>query len=519
MCDTRYGEFAPEILRCAPMKSPWFVMNVVGPVLRTGLNSGVNRVADRENSAKSKPARRAGPTFQALHHLLAAIAFLFAGTTALFAAPAPLPFKPDLVVATDGSGDFKSLHAAVQSISRDNHERRVIFVKNGVYTEKVRVDAACLTVRGESRDGTRLQFAQARTDTGPRDPIGVGVLNLGPTAHDFILEHLTVINTHGELGIHAFAIFGLADRTIIQDCAVFSQGNDTLSLWRGRTENAAAVAAAMPAGSTSLMRDGGRYYHTRLEVCGSVDFICPRGWCYLSDSTIRQVNPRASAAVWHDGAGNADKKFVLRRCRFDGPPNWYLARRHHDGQFFFIDCNFSATMRDQPPYRVMYPTNGGTPTAADRQRNAENDRSNVFGDRNYFFNSHREGGDYAWQRDNLATAPGAPRPDQITAAWTFAGTWDPERTDLPKITGLDRGTDGIKVVFSESVTVKGKPRLVLADGRAVDYVSGSGSTTLLFGASRGAMTGGQAGSGGGIIVASEAFARLRIADLAVPEKL
>ncbi len=438
-------------------------------------------------------------------------------TAALTAAPAPLPFQPDIVVAADGSGDFKTIHEAVQSVPRNNRERRVILVKSGVYTERVRVDAACITLRGESRAGTRLEFSRA--NTAPRDALGVGVLNLSATAHDFVLENLTVRNTHGQLGIHAFAIYGRADRTVIQDCDVLSQGNDTLSLWRGRAENAAEDAgteAAAP-GGLPVLADGGRYYHARLNVCGSVDFICPRGWCYLADSTITQLNPGATASMWHDGSNIADKKFVLRGCRFDGPPGWQLARRHHDGHFYFIDCSFAATMRDQPPYRVIYPLNGGTPTEADKKRNADYDRTNVFGDRNYFFNSHRAGGDYAWHRDNLASAPGAPRPDQITAKWTFAGTWDPERTDGPRIVRLVPSGDSMEVVFSESVTVKGTPRLRLRPGGTARYASGSGGTALRFRlVDPAAAPAATLDLAGGAIIATEAGANLRPADLTLP---
>ena len=88
-----------------------------------------------------------------------------------------------------------------RSIPRTNRERRLIVVKDGTYTEKVRVDAPFITLRGESRTGTRLEFAQARTES--RDDRGVGVLNLGATANDFVLENLTVKNTHGVLGVHA----------------------------------------------------------------------------------------------------------------------------------------------------------------------------------------------------------------------------------------------------------------------------------------------------------------------------
>ncbi len=447
-----------------------------------------------------------------LHLLLCAIVVALGWPA--FAA-SPLPIKPDLVVAADGSGDFTSVHAAVQSIPQENRERKIILIKDGVYNEKVRIDAARITLRGESRAGTRIEATVAQGIG--RDDRGLGVLNLAATAHDCVIENLTVRNTHGKLGVHAFAIFGRADRTVIQDCDVLSHGNDTLSLWRGRAEDAGEVAAAMPRNDPSILKDGGRYYHARLKVEGSVDFICPRGWCYLVDSEITQLNPGASAAMWHDGSGDPDKKFVLKNCTFDGPPNWYLARRHHDGHFYFIDCKFSERMRDHPPYRQRYPLSGGTPTQSDIERNARYDRTNQFGDRNYFFNSRRVGGDYPWHRDNLETAPGAPTPDQITAEWTFAGTWNPERTDPPRVVEVDRASSGDFIItFSEAVTVKGKPRLVFAKDAWGEYVSGSGGRRLVFSAAKASSTSDRLSLdlSDSAIVACEAGASLRLVDAA-----
>ena len=438
--------------------------------------------------------------------------------SAVASALAPLPVAPDLVVAADGSGDFKSIHEAVQSIPRANRERKIIFVKEGVYLEQVRVDAACITLRGESRMETRLEFSRANTDRTPGR--GQAVLNLSATAHDFVLENFTVKNTHGQLGIHAFAIFGLADRTVLLDSDVFSQGNDTLSLWRGRAENQAAIDSTMPDGTTTVWREGGRYYHARLNVCGSVDFICPRGWCFMRDSTITAVNPKATAAIWHDGSNNPDKKFVLRNCTFDGPPDWYLARRHHDAQFYLIDCTFSKAMRDKAPYRVIYPLDGGTPTDADKKRNADYDRTNVYGERAYFFNSRREGSDYSWHRDNLASAPGAPKPGQITAAYTFANSWDPERTDAPQIVSLRHQAqpDKLIVTFSEAVTIRGKPRLAFANGESAEFLDGSGTNTLEFSSPNAAFGGTvpKVDLNGGAIFSTEAGASVRMAALKFP---
>jgi pectinesterase len=405
--------------------------------------------------------------------------------------------KPDLVVAADGSGDFKTIQAAVASIPKTNTERIVVFIKDGTYKEKIRVDASFVTLRGQSRKGTRIEFPQLDEDFNiTPDAIGRAVINLNQ-ANDFVLENLTAENTAGVIGPHAFTILGTGDRAVVVDCDVLSHGADTVSFWRG---------------------DRGRCYQANCRLQGSVDFVCPRGWCYVTNCSFYEM--KATAAVWHDGSKDKDMKFVLRDCRFDGAEGWNLARHHHDAQFFFLDCRFSKTMIDQPPFRVIYPLDGGTPGASDIARNKELDKSNLWGERSYFYDCHREGGDYGWLTNNLSAAPGVPTPAQITAAWTFAGKWDPERTDGPAIRQVKVGAGQIGVGFSENVTVKGKPQLKLSDGTFTHYASGSGTDTLVFNLPKDAAN--EVASvdlNGGAIIASEAGATMRLAQLTLPVKV
>jgi pectinesterase len=428
-----------------------------------------------------------------MKHLTAIAALVILGNLSLFAGPLP---RADLVVASDGSGDFKAVQAAVASVPAANRDRIVIFIKDGVYREKIRVDASCVTLRGQSRKGTRIEFAQLNDDfTQHPDDLGRAVVNLNK-ADDVVLENLTVENTAGKVGPHAFAVYGTGDRTVMVDCDVLSDGADTVSLWLG---------------------ERGRYYHARCNFRGSVDFICPRGWCYITNCSFFEM--KATAAVWHDGRVDADMKFVLRHCRFDGVEGWNLARHHRDAQFFFLDCAFSKTMIDRAPFRVIYPLNGAAPSEADRRRNQELDKDNRWGERSYFFNCHRDGGDYAWHTNNLSAAPGAPEPGGITAAWTFAGKWDPEQAIGPVIRKLEVLTNRIELVFSEPVTVKGRPRLNLWGGGFAQYSAGSGTERLTF-----APPAGQPGAvesvdlQGGFLLASEAAASLRPADLRLPVK-
>ena len=100
---------------------------------------------------------------------------------------------------------------------------------------------------------------------------------------------------------------------------------------------------------------------------------------------------------------------------------------------YFLDCKFSAKMKDKPVRRVVYPLNGSLPTEADIQRNVDLDKQNIWGERSYFYNCHRDSGDFDWFANNLSSAPGSPKPKQITAAWTFDGKWNPEDRIGPTI--------------------------------------------------------------------------------------
>jgi pectinesterase len=52
--------------------------------------------------------------------------------------------------------------------------------------------------------------------------------------------------------------------------------------------------------------------------------------------------------------------------------------------------------------------------------------SNVikWGRRVYYYNCHRDGGDYDWFKNNLATARDAPSANEINAEWVFKNKWN-----------------------------------------------------------------------------------------------
>jgi PelA/Pel-15E family pectate lyase len=78
------------------------------------------------------------------------------------APPRPPGERAEIVVAQDGSGDFRAIQPARDSIPRDNSANTVILVRNGVYREKLLVTASHVSIVGEDRDETRIEYAELR---------------------------------------------------------------------------------------------------------------------------------------------------------------------------------------------------------------------------------------------------------------------------------------------------------------------------------------------------------------------
>ena len=306
--------------------------------------------------------------------------------------------RADVIVAQDGSGDFRTIQQALDAVPKNNAVNTIILVRNGVYREKLFIAASHLSIVGEDRDATRIEYAELRKiwrETHPND-YGAAVINIADDVTDLVLANLTVRNDYGSLHDehdHQFAIRSGAGTTRISilHAKILADGGDTLSLWN-------------PA--------SGMYYHSDCDFEGWVDYVCPRGWAYVTNS--RFFGHNLTASIWHDGSKDPDSKFVIRRSRFDGVKGFPLGRNNRDGQFFLLDCRFSANMAERPIYR---------PSASETY---------LFPERYYYWNNHREGGDFTWFADNLKSADTSPYPRAVTARWTFAGRWDPEAT-LPAV--------------------------------------------------------------------------------------
>jgi PelA/Pel-15E family pectate lyase len=293
----------------------------------------------------------------------------------------------------------QSIQAAIEKAPEASEKPFKILITNGTYNQKVIIDRPNIVLVGENRDSTILTLAELSGKRTIREyrgkPVGNGVIVLQEGADDCVISGLTVYNNYGstveKTTAHQMAIFGRATRTIVINSNVWADGNDALSLWAPQS--------------------GGMYYHADLFLrCPGVDFLCPRGWCF---ATRCRFYGDSRAIIWHDGRGDKSKKLVITDCEFDAASPTILGRYHHDSQFFLVFCKLSKNILDT---NISY---AYTDKVLDPC---------PWGQRTYYYGCTREGGHSGWLDNNLQTAENPPTAYySVTARWTFAGKWDPEK--------------------------------------------------------------------------------------------
>ena len=200
-----------------------------------------------------------------------------------------------LTVAADGSGDFKSVQAAVDAAPANSPERIVIHVKPGTYKERIRIgkDKPRLTLRGDWAPRTLLTYDLAATKVIPPATRPVGTSDSYSTlveADDFIAENLTFENSAGEVG-QAVALRTTGQRQAFYNCRMLGW-QDTLRVEKGR----------------SYFRD--------CYIEGRVDFIFGKAVAAFEDCHIHSKNGGFVTAA----ATPEDKPFgyLFLRCKLTG---------------------------------------------------------------------------------------------------------------------------------------------------------------------------------------------------------
>ncbi|MFF5959421.1 pectinesterase family protein [Streptomyces luteogriseus] len=261
------------------------------------------------------------------------------GTTASTKAAA----ATTLTVAQDGSGQYRTVQAAVNAVPANNSSRVVIAVKPGTYRELVKVPSnkPHVTIQGTggSRKDTTIVYNNASGTPKP----GGGTYGTGGSAtvaveaDDFQARNLTISNDFDEKanqslnGHQAVALRTAADKVFL-DGIIVSGDQDTLLL------------------DTAAKDKLGRVYVSNSYVIGNVDFIFGRATAVIDRSVItlkKRWNGTSAGYIAAPSTAANRKGFLIADSTVNGDVSagsFYLGRPWHAGGDASLDPQ--ATVRN-----------------------------------------------------------------------------------------------------------------------------------------------------------------------------
>jgi pectinesterase len=136
------------------------------------------------------------------------------------------PFK--VVVAKDGSGDYVSIQEAINGAKSFPYDKITIFIKNGVYYEKVKIHEwnPNISLIGESKKNTIITYDDYFNKLGLGRNSTFYTYTLLVEANNVILKNLTIENSSGEVG-QAVALSVFSDEVAVVNCKLLGN-QDTL---------------------------------------------------------------------------------------------------------------------------------------------------------------------------------------------------------------------------------------------------------------------------------------------------
>jgi len=175
--------------------------------------------------------------------------------------------QPILRVAADGSGQYKTIAAALNTISSSNTTATQIRIKPGTYREKLTITKPFVTFCGETgkQASTILTYNDgASTLKADGTAIGTsGSASVTIKANDISVDNITIENSFG-VGSQAVALLAQGQRLQFRNCRLI--GNQD-----------------------TLYTHSGTQYYRNCHIQGTVDFIFGAATAVFDNNTIHSV--------------------------------------------------------------------------------------------------------------------------------------------------------------------------------------------------------------------------------------
>ena len=258
-----------------------------------------------------------------------------------------------ITVAKDNSGDFNSIQQAVDSIPAGTPE--TIYIKKGIYKERVEVRKNNISFVGESTDDTIITesyYARMIMPDGSKRGT-FRSYTFFVYADNFTASNLTFENAAGfgdEFG-QAIAVYAEGDNITFRNCKILGH-QDTLFT------GPLPMKEKHPGGFTGPTIDGiRRVVHQLYEDCyiaGEIDFIFGSATAYFKNCTLFALNRNQEINAYYTAPSTYEGQafgYVFESCTFTGncpPKSVALSRpwRIH-AKTVLLNCSYSDQIIDE----------------------------------------------------------------------------------------------------------------------------------------------------------------------------
>ncbi len=251
-----------------------------------------------------------------------------------------------IIVAKDGTGQFNNIQAAVDSVTKDSAEEIEIYIKKGVYKEKLCILKPFITLIGEDKNQTIITYDDYAKKLFPNGEayrtfnsytIFIGTKNF--TAKNITFENAAGI---GEIVGQAVAAYVEGDKAKFKNCR-FLGNQDTL--FTGPLPPKPIEGNNFGGPMDEKERIVGRQYYENCYIEGDIDFIFGSAIAVFNKCEIfsknrdRDVNGYITAASTVEGK---EFGYVFIDCKLTSNAasnTVYLGRPWRDfAKTVFINC-------------------------------------------------------------------------------------------------------------------------------------------------------------------------------------
>lgn len=258
-----------------------------------------------------------------------------------------------ITVAKDNSGDFDSIQKAVDSVSDNNNE--TIFIKKGIYKERIEIRKNNITLIGEDTDETIITegfYARMIMPDGSKRGTFRSYTFL-VYADNFSASNITFENSAGfgdDVG-QVIAVYAEGDNITFKHCKILGH-QDTLFT------GPLPLKEKQPGGFTGPTIDSERkLVHQLYEdcfICGEIDFIFGSATAYFKNCTLFALNRNEPINSYYTAPSTYEGQafgYVFDNCTFTGncpPKSVALSRpwRIH-AKVVLLNCEYSDQIIDE----------------------------------------------------------------------------------------------------------------------------------------------------------------------------